>query len=132
MKMPWEDAVNGLIDIGKEFIVDKDKQIEFEYKTKELSLQMASELLKTQTVPWVDALVKLMYAAQTFIRPFGAFIMTCFGAYCHYKGIPLDAGLHAVFDGAFVAWGASRHAHKSKVEEEKTKRKEIDPTYFPE
>lgn len=52
-----------------------------------------------------------MYAWYPLIRPFGAFLLTAFGAYCHYKGIEMDVALHAVFDGAFPGWMYSRHIH---------------------
>lgn len=110
----------GLIDIGKELITDKDKQIEYAFKTQEIMLEFSKVLIGTQTTPWVDATVKLLYALQTFWRPLVGAAMTAFGAYCHYKGVSMDAGLHAIFDGAFPAWGASRHIEKVKKIEKKS------------
>ena len=132
MKFPWEDAVEGLIGLGKEFIVDKDKAIEFEYKTRELSMSMEKTLLSTTTTPKVDALVKLMYACQPFFRPLGSFCMTAFGAWCHYKGITLDVALHSIFDGAFPAWGVSRHVAKQKGITDEPPRKKDYVSPFPE
>jgi hypothetical protein len=45
----------------------------------------------------------------SLIRPIGAFLLSAFGAYCHYKGIAIEPALHAVFDGAFPGWMYSRH-----------------------
>lgn len=110
--------LGSLIDLGKEVIVDKDKQIEFEYKVKELEHQLTMELVKTATVPWVDATIKML----VFLRPLGAALMTAFGMYCHYKGIDMDAATHAIFDGAFPAWGVSRHVNKQT---ESSNKKEV-------
>lgn len=113
--------MDSLIKLGSEYIVDKDKVIEFQFKAMELRQQQAVSLLATKTHPFVDALVKLMYAFQIFWRPMVATFMTGFGAYAHYKGIDMDVALHAIFDGAFPAWGASRHVHKNREIEIKAK-----------
>ena len=103
--------VDGLIGLGKEFVVDKDKQIEFAFKSQELVFKTMQALLLAKTNPWVDGAVKLLYALQTFWRPLVGGCMTLFGAFCHWKGI--DLGNSAlIFDGAFPAWGASRHVEK--------------------
>ena len=61
--------MDSLIKLGSEYIVDKDKVIEFQFKAMELRQQQAVSLLATKTHPFVDALVKLMYAFQIFWRP---------------------------------------------------------------
>lgn len=106
--------MDSLIKLGSEYIVDKDKLIEFQFKAMELKQEQAVTLLATKTNPFVDALVKLMYAFQIFWRPLVGMLMTGFGAYAHYKGIDMDVALHAIFDGAFPAWGVSRHVEKQK------------------
>ena len=100
--------------LAREFIVDKDKLIEFQHKAKELELQLATQLISTKTTPGVDATVKLLYALNSLWRPIVGAAMTLFGAYAHYKGIQMDTAAHLVFDGAFPAWGASRHIEKQK------------------
>ena len=106
--------VDNLISLGSEFIVDKDKLIEFQFKALELKYQAADMLMQTKTVPWVDATVKIMFALNTFWRPMIGALMTAFGAYAHIKQIDIEPALHAIFDGAFPAWGVSRHTEKAK------------------
>lgn len=106
---------DGLFDIGKELITDKDKLIEFNFKTAELKSKMIMALLQTKTHPTVDAIVKIILTLNTFWRPLVGACMTAFGAYCHWKGVDLGSPLtHGIFDGAFPAWGASRHVEKNK------------------
>lgn len=117
MKWPWQpvvDVVDNLINLGDQYIVDQDKLIEFKFKAYELKTNAVTTLLGVKTNPFIDGLVKLMYAFQIFWRPFVGGLMTMFGAYCHYKGIEMDVALHAIFDGAFPAWGVSRHIEKQK------------------
>jgi hypothetical protein len=104
----------GIFDLGKEVIQDKDKLAEFNYKLAELEGQLNLRLVETQTVPWIDATVKLLFALNSLWRPLGGAVMTGFGIYAHWKGIPLDPVLHGIFDGAFPAWGVSRHVEKSR------------------
>jgi len=115
--MPWTiigSAMKDIFGLADQLITDKDKLIEFKFKAMDLNLQAQSQLLKTQTIPWVDALVKVMYAANMFWRPLVGACMTAFGAYAHFRGIQIEPALHAVFDGAFPAWGVSRHVEKAK------------------
>ncbi|MEW8420265.1 MAG: hypothetical protein AB2669_16575 [Candidatus Thiodiazotropha endolucinida] len=122
MGLPYESTINGIIGLGKEWILDKDKQIEFAYKMRELNFKIAESLLSTQTIPWVDATVKIIYALVALFRPIGTALMTAFGLYAHWKQIPIDTALHAAIDGAFPAWGVSRHMNKTKEQQEITKR----------
>ena len=122
MALPYESVINGIIGLGSEWITDKDKQIEFAFKMRELNFKMAESLLRTQTVPWVDATVKIIYAFVALMRPLGTALMTGFGLYAHYKQIPIDTALHAAIDGAFPAWGVSRHINKTREQQEITKR----------
>ena len=118
----WLNPIDSLIKLGSKFVTDKDKLIEFQFKALELKQAAMTDLLHTQTYPWVDALVKLMQATVVFARPVGGALMTGFGAWCHYKGITMDVGLQALFDGAFPAWGVSRHYNKeSETTVEKVK-----------
>ncbi len=112
--LPVFGTIDKLISLGSEFITDKDKLVEYQFKALELQRGTLQDLLAVQTVPWVDALVKILAALNMFSRPIGSFCMTAFGAWCHYKQIPMDAGIQAVFDGAFPAWGVSRHIDKSQ------------------
>ena len=114
-------AVLGIISLvsklGSKFIVDKDKRTEFAFKTQELAFKTMDTLLQSKTYPWIDGAVKLMYAFQVFWRPAITTVMTMFGAYAHWKGIDLGNS-HVIFDGAFPAWGVSRHINKQKKKTE--------------
>lgn len=128
--MPWQiigETVGGLIDLADQAITDKDKLIEFKFKAAELQAQSMQVLISAQTVPWVDATVKLLFALNSLWRPVIGGLMTLFGAYAHYKGLPIDPTAHLVFDGAFPAWGVSRHVEKKEVIKER--KKPIFPTY---
>lgn len=106
--------IDSIIGIGKEVIVDKDKQIEFEYKARELWYAQSTELLKTQTIPWVDATVKILFALNSLWRPIVSAAMTAFAAYCAVMGIELSETMTSIFASAFPAWGLSRHLNKQK------------------
>jgi hypothetical protein len=126
MGLPVLGLIDKLFDIGSEFITDKDKLIEFQFKTLEVKTEMTRTLLATQTIPWVDALIKVMVALKMFIRPVGGALMTAFGMYAHLKGIEIDVGMHALFDGALPAWGVSRHIEKKN---KKQRNPEPDDTF---
>jgi hypothetical protein len=111
------DIIDGIIGLGKEVIIDKDKQIEFEYKARELWYAQSTELLKTITLPWVDATVKLLYAFNSLWRPIVSASMTAFAAYCAVAGVELSDTMTTVFASAFPAWGVSRHMNKQKSKE---------------
>ena len=108
------DGVKSLINLGSEMIEDKDKRNEFNYKARELANTFHVELLKTQTIPWVDALIKFMLATKGLYRPAGAFILALIGAYFAYKQIAVPEWLYGVLFGAGPAWGWSRHEEKKE------------------
>lgn len=118
MKMPWESAIESVTGLISELTVDDDKQAEIKLELEKVKADVQKQLLSTSTTPRVDAFVKLLIAFKDIVipllRPLGAACMTAFGMYCHYKGIGLDGATQVVMDGAFPAWGASRHVHKSK------------------
>lgn len=112
------DIFSGLIDIGKELIVDKDKQIEFSFKILEMQQQLAEKILTMNTTPKVDAFVKIVYAFKELIipmfRPLGTFAITAFGVYAHIHNIQIPEYIHAGLDAAFGGWVYSRHVEKTK------------------
>lgn len=124
--IPVLGTIDKLIDLGSELIADPDKRIEFQFKALELQRGAMQDLLATQTIPWVDALVKILGAVNMFSRPVGSAMMTAFGAWCHYRQIPLDSGIHILFDGAFPSWGMSRHL--GKQQEQETARMKVEKT----
>lgn len=107
-----------VIDLVRELIPDGDKRKELEAKIETARIETDRMILTTTTTPKVDAFVKVLFALERFIgtlwRPIGSAAMTAFGAYAHYKGIQIDTGLQAMLDGAFPAWGVSRHVEKAR------------------
>ena len=106
------DIVKGLIGLGSEFIEDKDKRNEFNYKAMELNNQMNLAIMNKETHPWVDAAVKLLYAFNSLWRPLGSAAMTGFAIYAWAKGIEIDATGHTILASAFPGWMTSRHFNK--------------------
>jgi len=127
MKMPWTAAIDAVKDLAGQYIEDKDKLNEINLRIQEMEFGLTSALLTSKTTPKTDAFVKIMIAFKDVIlpmlRPLGAACMTGFGMYCHLKGIPLDSGVQVVMDGAFPAWGASRHVAKKDELKAKVKEK---------
>lgn len=127
------ELFNNLIGVGKELIVDKDKQIEFAFKISEMHHQLLHALMTMNTTPKVDAFVKILYALKEVIIPMFrpvfsglpwlallispehvvnviTYIKTNLGP--EYAG-PIVTGLY----GAFPAWMYSRHKEKSAKKE---------------
>jgi hypothetical protein len=114
--IPIVDSVagifKGLTGLASEFIEDKDKRNEFNLLIKQAENQLTIAIITQETVPWVDALVKLMYASLSFARPVGGFAMTAFAGYLALKQIPVPKELLILFGSAGPAWGLSRHISK--------------------
>lgn len=108
----------GILELAKKLIPDKDKYKELETQVKQAEIEFDRLLLGTTTTPKVDAFVKILYAVERFIstlwRPLGSAAMTAFGLYAHYKGMSIDTMTHSMLDGAFAAWGVSRHMNKTE------------------
>lgn len=131
-------VIDGITGLVSEFIEDKDKIAQINAEVEKAKLALEIELLKNKTIPFVDALVKIQLAFEPMWRPLGSFLMTCFGAYCHAKGVELNDVILGIFDGAFPTWmglreGGKHRKQKSEervaFEKEKTKqiRKSQDP-----
>ena len=108
--------IESAMELGGKFIVDEDKKTEFAYKTLDI-------MLSSKTYRWIDALVKLSYAAEQItkglLRPLGSVGMFCFAAYCETHAIELSESLQYMMYGAPLAWGASRHVDKkNKTDDE--------------
>ena len=110
------NLISPVTNLAGKLIMDKDKYAELQFKKAELRSKRDLKLLAITTTPRIDAFVKLLYAIKDVIipmmRPLGAAAMTAFGIYAHYKGLDLDPVMHGIFDGAFPAWGTSRHINK--------------------
>lgn len=119
--------------LASKMIMDKDKYAELQFKKVELEYNARSELLKQTTTPKIDAVVKLLITINDVVipllRPVGAAAMTAFGVWMHMKGTPMDVAHQVIFDGAFPAWGTSRHVNKQA--ETKRKPKVLPPKAQP-
>lgn len=130
MKMPWETAIESVTGLISELTIDDDKQAEIRLELEKVKADVQKQLLSTVTTPRVDAFVKLLIAFKDIVipllRPLGAACMTGFGMYCHYNDIGLDGATQVVMDGAFPAWGASRHYGKKDELKASSKSKKIE------
>jgi len=125
MEAPWESGFKALTSLISEFVVDDEKMAQIKLEVDKVEASVKSDLLKTSTTPKVDAFVKILIAFNDLIipwfRPIGAGLMTAVGLWFHYKQIPIDGAVHAMIDGAFPAWGASRHVNKQTQKKAKAR-----------
>lgn len=125
MEAPWESGFKALTSLISEFVVDDEKMAQINLEIGKVKASVKSDLLKTSTTPKVDAFVKILIAFNDLIlpwfRPIGAGLMTAVGLWFHYKQIPIDGAVHAMLDGSFPAWGASRHVNKQTAIKENAK-----------
>lgn len=106
---------NGIVGLIDQYVEDKDKANQLKYETAKLMHDFDVTLLTTSTIPWVDALVKVLYACKQFLRPLGAIAMAAFGAYCATNNIALPEWVQVMLFGAPVGWGYSRHKNKQQA-----------------
>ncbi|RMH12698.1 MAG: hypothetical protein D6698_15075 [Gammaproteobacteria bacterium] len=116
--------VPNVLKLADKMILDKDKKAEFAFKTLEMQNQLIEKLVTMETIPWVDATVKLFGAVVMLGRPIGSFLLTAFGVYAQYKGIELSDAATTVTLGAFPAWMGAREVHKTRVA--RIKEKEVE------
>lgn len=116
--------LTGILKIGSKFVEDKDAKAKFAHDAMAM-------MLKSQTYKWVDALVKLSYAAEQItkglLRPLGSFALAGFAMYCELNDVDLSETMQAMLYGSPVAWGASRHSEKKN--KAKVKRKQTTDEY---
>lgn len=138
MKFPYESAINSITGLISEWIPDPDKAREIILELEKLKVTVKSDLLQAKTTPFVDGAVKILIAINDLVlpwfRPIGSFLMTAVGVYFHYKQIPMDGAIHAVLDGSFPAWMASRHVNKqtetkAKARVMQSRQRESQPDY---
>lgn len=114
--------VPGLFKIGDKLIEDKDKKAEYAFKVQEMAFKQMEVLLSVESYKWVDALVKLSYAAEQIIkglfRPIVTAIGFGFGLYFELNNIEISGTVEALLFGSFPAWGVSRHMDKSKPKQD--------------
>jgi len=114
--------IPGLFKIGDKLIEDKDQKAEYAFKVQEMAFKQMETLLSVTTYPWVDALVKLSYAAEQIIkglfRPIITAVALGVGVYFELNNIEVSATVEAILFGSFPAWGVSRHMDKKKPKDE--------------
>ena len=107
---------SGVTGIISELVEDKDARNKITLEVAKLQGNLQTAIVQQVTVPWVDALVKLMYAFgdtfKGFIRPFGAIALTYFAADMRVKGTPLPPFIEEMMFSSGLLWGASRYAEK--------------------
>ncbi len=118
MNLPLIDTIgkafNGIIGLASEYIEDKDKRNEFIFQMYKYKNELDRMIINQSTIPWVDAIVKVLYAMQSLWRPFvsaGALIAVL---YFRATGIDLDPVVEKILVSMFPAWGLSRHMLKSR------------------
>lgn len=122
MNIPVINAVAGafkqIFGVVDQLVEDKDKKNELIVKLAELQNQLSLQLIQTNTVPWVDATVKLLFAFRDIIiplfRPLIGAALSGYAAYAQANGIPIDPTVQTIFASAFPGWMASRFMEKSK------------------
>jgi len=117
--LPIEAVVSiftNILGIVNKNVEDKDKKNEIVQQISTSQTELIKVLVQTQTVPWVDALVKLVYAFADTLdriwRPVGGLLAACFVAYTTLKGIPVNPILDGVLAALFPGWMVSRHMVK--------------------
>lgn len=105
-------------EVGGKLIESKEKKEEFAFKILELSQRAMEVMLATKTNPFVDGMVKTIYAIKDLIipmfRPLGSIALAAFAAYCDTNNIALSETVQVLLYGAPVGWGVSRHVEKSR------------------
>ena len=110
-----------VFDVIDQLVEDKDLKLQLTKEMRELEISSMETLVKTSTTPWVDALVKLMYASVALVRPLTSVGIFLYGLvfpeklsalYAIDQTLGTVAGA-AVF-GSAPAWGISRHLEKKK------------------
>jgi hypothetical protein len=110
------EVFRGIFGVVDQMVEDKDKAAELKVKLAEMQTQLNSQLLTTQTVPWVDATVKILMAVRDLVIPlfrpvFGA-ALTGLAVWFEYKGVPINPTLQAIMAAAFPGWMVGRQVKK--------------------
>lgn len=81
--VPLIGTVNKVIDLGSEAILDKDLKARFDAAAEELRQQAYLAELGTKTVPWVDALHKLMRPGSSLIGQVLGFVVALYAIHAN-------------------------------------------------
>ena len=110
------DVFKGIFGVVDQLVVDKDKAAELKVQLAQMQSSLNAQLLTTQTVPWVDATVKILMAIRDLVlpmfRPILGGVLTGLAVYFEYKGIPINPTLQAVMAAAFPGWMVGRQIKK--------------------
>lgn len=120
----------GIID---QLVEDKDKKAEMALQWNMALLGFAEKLINTQTIPWVDAMMKVILALVTLGRPIGSFILTLLGIDMIQAG---DEGVvGTALTAAFPTWMGAREVDKKRkatIEHRKLDKQKDDAFWFEE
>ncbi len=118
MNLGVVSLIKEAIGAGKELIEDKDKRNQFADNNSERAYKLAETIIKRETTPKVDAIVKLAYAARDCIlpmfRPVGGFILSAAGVYLAINHPDTHELIMGALIGSGPAWGYSRYKEKVK------------------
>jgi hypothetical protein len=123
---PVAGVLNNIIGVVDQYVEDKDLKAKLIVEMRKIEMDGMTTLLKTTTTPWVDGVVKLMYASVSLVRPLtsvGLFLYGLMYPESLSKLYEIDQTLGtvagaAVF-GSAPAWGISRHMQKKTEAKEK-------------
>lgn len=113
---------NKIADTVKEVVPDKDQQLQLTTQLLQHQLEFQRALIQQQTIPWVDATVKILYALSDLVRSNWRPLVSAaafFWGLLHPEQIRElvaaggvgEAAVAAIF-GSFPGWMLSRHITK--------------------
>lgn len=105
-----------LFKLGDKLIVDKDKKMEYAFKVQEMTFKMLESIVQMKTVPWVDAVVKLLFALMALARPIGTFYLSLKGIDIALDNKEIDM-MSGGLMGMFPTWMAAREVDKKRKHE---------------
>lgn len=111
-------VVPALTKLGSKFVLDKDRAAEYAFKTQEMVFALLEKIVTMQTIPWVDAFVKILFALLALARPIGTFYLTIKGvdmAVANGEVGLVDGGLMSMFP----TWMGAREVDKSRKHKRK-------------
>lgn len=123
---PVTGVINNIIGVVDQYVEDKDLKAKLIVEMKKIEMDGMTTLLSTTTTPWVDGVVKLMYASVSLVRP-----LTSVGLFLYGLAFPEKLGelyqinetlgtvAGAAVFGSAPAWGLSRHVQKKAEAKEK-------------
>lgn len=118
-----------IFKLGDKLIVDQDKKQEYAFRVQEMSFKLIEAIIAMKTIPWVDAIVKIMMASIALARPLGSLYLTIMGvdmAIAENQAGQEVSMLSGGLMSAFPAWGGAREINKSRQHKEKLAKPDYD------